>query len=115
MEFGSVGAYEKIKGKLYYAVDPDNPFNAQIVDLPLAKDGRLRKDASVIDWGKGRIIEIVGDDAVNEDTGEVEFSGDFILLKPLDLTKGNHRILYDVNNRGQTSGAPVLQFCFEQQ
>ena len=28
------------------------------------------------------------------------FAGDFILLKPVDLSNGNHRLLYDVNNRG---------------
>lgn len=72
--FGSVGAYERIKGRLYYAVDPDNPANAHIVDLKLAPR--------------------------NKD-GLVEFVGDFFLLKPVDLTKGNHRILYDVNNRGR--------------
>jgi hypothetical protein len=30
----------------------------------------------------------------------VEFAGDFFLLKPVDLEKGNHRLLFDVNNRG---------------
>lgn len=72
--FGNVGQYERIKGKLHYAVDVNNPYNKQIVDLELAPR--------------------------NED-GEVEFSGDFILLKPVDLSKGNHRLLYEVNNRGR--------------
>jgi len=73
MEFGQVGAYEKIRGKLFYAVDPDNPANAAIVDLELAPRGA---------------------------DGKVRFQGDFILLKPVDLAKGNGRLLYDVNNRG---------------
>ncbi len=73
MEFGEVGAYEKIRGKLFYAVDPDNPANAAIVDLELAPRGT---------------------------DGKVRFQGDFILLKPVDLAKGNGRLLYDVNNRG---------------
>jgi hypothetical protein len=73
MEFGDVGAYEKIKGRLYYAVDPSNQANSMIVDLKYApRDKR----------------------------GLVVFSGDFILLKPIDLARGNHRLLYDVNNRG---------------
>jgi len=32
--------------------------------------------------------------------GEVAFAGDFALLKPVDPARGNHRLLYDVNNRG---------------
>lgn len=72
--FGNVGQYERITGKLYYAVNVNNSHNFQIVDLKLAP-----RNAN----------------------GEVEFSGDFILLKPIDLTKGNHRLLYDVNNRGR--------------
>jgi len=42
MVFGEVGAYEKIKGKLHYAVDPKNRHNAQVIDLGLASKGRLR-------------------------------------------------------------------------
>ncbi len=34
--FGAAGAYEKITGRLHYAVDPDNPANARIVDVGLA-------------------------------------------------------------------------------
>jgi hypothetical protein len=73
LEFGEVGAYEKIRGRLFYAVDPDNPANAAIVDLELAPRGA---------------------------DGLVRFQGDFILLKPVDLARGNGRLLYDVNNRG---------------
>jgi hypothetical protein len=73
MRFGSVGAYEKIRGRLHYAVDPNHPPNARIVDLKYAPR--------------------------NAD-GMVVFSGDFLLLKPLNLEKSNHRLLYDVNNRG---------------
>jgi hypothetical protein len=73
MEYGEVGPYEKIRGKLFYAVDPDNAANAAIVDLDLAPRGA---------------------------DGKVRFQGDFILLKPVDLAKGNGRLLYDVNNRG---------------
>ncbi len=73
MTFGAVGAYEKLRGRLVFAVDPDNAANARIVDLKLApRDLR----------------------------GRVGFSADFVLLKPIDLSKANHRLLYDVNNRG---------------
>jgi len=101
MAFGEVGPYEKVKGRLYYAVDPDNKYNRQIVDLQLAKSNQLRQDVSVVhDTGTTRYVEeIVGGDARNA-KGEVEFWGDFLLLKPVDPTRGNHRLLYDVNNRG---------------
>jgi len=78
MTFGAVGAYEKVSGRLHYAVDPRQPANAKIVDLKLAP-----RDA------KGRVL----------------FASDFILLKPTLLARGNHRLLYDVNNRG---GLPIL-------
>jgi Alpha/beta hydrolase domain len=73
MAFGAVGAYEKIRGRLLYAVDPASPANAPIVDLKLApRDLR----------------------------GRVGFSADFVLLKPADLARGNHRLVYEVANRG---------------
>lgn len=73
LTFGAAGAYEKVRGRLVYAVDPGNPANAPIVDLKLApRDTR----------------------------GRVVFAGDFVLLKPVDLAKGNHRLVYDVTNRG---------------
>ncbi|MGH9636030.1 MAG: alpha/beta hydrolase domain-containing protein, partial [Candidatus Angelobacter sp.] len=34
--FGSAGAYEKIVGRVYFAVDPGNLHNRQIVDLDKA-------------------------------------------------------------------------------
>ncbi len=73
MAFGETGPYEKIRGTLFYAVDPANPANAAIVDLELAPRGA---------------------------DGRVHFQGDFLLLKPVDLARGNGRLLYDVNNRG---------------
>jgi len=73
MTFGTTGAYEKLRGRLVYAVDPASPANRPIVDLALApRDPR----------------------------GRVVFAADFLLLKPADLDKGNHRLLYEVNNRG---------------
>jgi hypothetical protein len=72
-EFGDSGPYEKIRGRLFYAVDPEHPANAAVVDLELAPRGA---------------------------DGKVRFEGDFILLKPVDLDRGNGRLLYDVNNRG---------------
>lgn len=71
--FGTTGAYEIMRGRLVYSVDVASPANARIVDLQLApRDG----------------------------SGRVAFSGDFVLLKPVDLARGNHRLLYEVTNRG---------------
>ena len=71
--FGTVGSYERIRGQLHFAVDPEHPGNAAIVDLKLApRDAR----------------------------GRVTFTADFILLRPADLSRGNHRLLYEVSNRG---------------
>jgi Alpha/beta hydrolase domain len=71
--FGGVGAYEKIRGRFFGELDPSDPLNAGIVDL---------------------------DKAPRNDRGRVEYSSDFVLIKPVDLSKGNATLLYDVNNRG---------------
>ena len=73
MWYGLAGAYEKIVGTIYYAVDPDNPANGIITDILFAP----------------RSAE-----------GLVEFSSDFFLIKPKDVTRGNGTLLYEVSNRG---------------
>lgn len=72
--FGAVGAYEKLRGKAYGELDPADPKNAVITDLELAPR--------------------------NPATGKVEYSMDIYLLKPIDLSKGNHKVYMEVNNRG---------------
>ncbi|HMD07129.1 MAG TPA: alpha/beta hydrolase domain-containing protein [Candidatus Acidoferrum sp.] len=71
--FGLAGAYEKIVGRVYFAVNPDNLHNQLIVDLHKAP-----RNAQ----------------------GEVEFSADLYLLKPKDMNKGNNAVLFEVSNRG---------------
>ncbi len=71
--FGSTGAYEKIVGRYHGALDPANPLNATIVDL---------------------------DKAPRNAQGLVEYSADFYILKPVDLSKGNGAIFYEASNRG---------------
>ena len=44
--FGAAGAYEKITGRLHYAVDPDNPASARIVDVGLAPRRRAGRAQS---------------------------------------------------------------------
>jgi hypothetical protein len=71
--FGLAGAYEKIIGRVYFAVDPANIHNRQIVDL---------------------------DKAPRNSQGEVEFLADLYLYKPKDMNKGNGAVLFEVSNRG---------------
>jgi hypothetical protein len=71
--FGAAGAYEKLVGKVDFALDPKLPRNALIVDLALAP-----RNAA----------------------GEVEASADFYMLTPLEPARGNGRLFYQVPNRG---------------
>src|SRR6266478_6028983 len=71
--FGNAGPYEKIVGRAFAEVDPAHRLNAEIVNL---------------------------DKAPKNAAGRVEYWVDFYLLKPVDLRKGNRRLFYDVNNRG---------------
>ena len=72
--FGDVGAYELLEGTAHYAVDPAHPRNQGIVDLELAP---------------------------RNSAGLVEFSADFAMLQPVNIDRGNRRILFDVVNRGR--------------
>ena len=80
--FGAAGAYEKLVGKVEFAVDPNNPRNDVIVDLKLAP-----RNAG----------------------GEVEASADFYMLKPVDPARGNGRVFYEVGNRGGKSILATFQ------
>lgn len=81
LEFAAVGPYEKIIGRAYMEVDPHDPHNSGIVDLALAE-----RNAA----------------------GHVEFSTEVVILKPVDLNKGNKRIFYDVLNRGRKVGLSLM-------
>ena len=74
LSFGSVGQYEKLRGTAYGELDPSDLRNAVITDIELAP--------------------------VNA-RGMVEYSMDIFILKPINLSNGNHRLLFDFNNRGQ--------------
>ena len=69
--FGEYGAYEKIRGIAYYALDPKAAANASIVDLKHAPRDN-----------KGRVL----------------FTSEFVLLRPVGAKPAT--LLYDVNNRG---------------
>lgn len=72
--FGGAGAYERIVGRVYFSVSVANAHNRRIVDL-----------------GK----------AVNLKDGEVEFSADFVAVRPKDSSKSNGSLLLEVPNRGR--------------
>ena len=80
--FGLAGPYEKLVGAAHFAVDPDLPQNQIIVDLKLAPRN------------------------VN---GEVEFSSDFYLLKPVDPSRSNGRLFYEAGNRGSKRILQIFQ------
>src|SRR5262245_8607052 len=72
-EFGHAGSYEKLRGRAFFALDPDAAANGPIADLKLAP---------------------------RNDRGQVEFSAEFLVLRPADVTRRNGTLLYEVNNRG---------------
>jgi len=72
--FPGVGQYEKLVGKAYGELDPNDPKNAAIVDIKLAPRNAR---------------------------GKVEYAFDFYILKPIDLSKGNHKVMFEPPNRGR--------------
>src|SRR6187455_2730826 len=69
-----VGQYEKIVGVAYGEVNPLDPKNAVIADIKLAPRNAR---------------------------GNVEYSFDFYILKPINLHKGAHKMMYEPPNRGR--------------
>ena len=72
-EFGDAGPFERLDGTVHMEVDPDDPLNAVIVNL---------------------------DRAPRNERGMVEFSAPFFIIKPVDMARGNQKVLYGINNRG---------------
>lgn len=70
--FGDLGSFEIVEGRVHYAVEPDDPRNAEIVDLALAPRS--------------------GD-------GTVRFAGDFTFIAPRHGSAT--KLLVDVPNRGR--------------
>src|SRR4051812_7872181 len=71
--FGDVGPYEWLAGQVHYAIDPNEAGLPYICDLDLA---------------------------ARNGEGLVEFSGTVDIIKPVDLARGNRRVLYEFSNRG---------------
>lgn len=79
--FGETGAYERIYGKITFAVDPLHERNEGIVDLEFTP---------------------------RDSNGLVRAAADVSILAPVNLDKGNGRLLVDVPNRGN----PLLMRSF---
>lgn len=78
--WGEVGPCERLVGTARYEVDPACPRNRVIFNL---------------------------DKAPCNGAGLVEFSTPFVIIKPVDMAKGNGKLFHDINNRGNTDLGPV--------
>src|SRR5438105_10511349 len=65
--------YERLTGRVYFAFEPHNPANKQIVDLDLAP---------------------------RNPNGEVEAISEFVMLRPKDATQSADLAVIDIVNRG---------------
>ncbi len=72
--FGAVGEYEILLGTATAVADPDAPRDAGIADL---------------------------ENAPRNADGLVEYTFEVDILKPVDITRGNGVLAYEVNNRGR--------------
>ena len=77
--FGASGPYERVEGTAVFEIDPQDALNRVIVNIGKAPRNRA---------------------------GRVEFSSPFVILKPLDAAKGNRKLLFGINNRGNAIEIP---------
>jgi len=73
VSFGNVGPYEKLAGRIRGELDPGDPLNAVITDIGLAPQNAA---------------------------GRVEYASNVMIIRPVDASRGNHRLLMEINNRG---------------
>lgn len=79
--FGDAGQYEKLTGRAFGEIDPVDSRNRVIVDLDLAPRNQR---------------------------GMVEYATDILILRPVDRSKGNRRLFYEINNRGAVRSLGLL-------
>jgi hypothetical protein len=82
--FGLAGPYETLVGTVELALDPALRQNQTVVDLALAP---------------------------RNERGEVVFTADLYVLKPVDVRRGNGRLYYEVPNRGGKGILRRLQYA----
>jgi hypothetical protein len=80
--FGEAGAYEKVSGKVHFAVKPEAAPNKLIVDL---------------------------DKAPRNAAGEVEFAADFYILRPKEAARSSGSVLLEIPNRGGKGLLAIIQ------
>jgi hypothetical protein len=81
--FGDTGPYERLLGRVHFAIDPKERDLPWICDLDLAP--------------------------VNGE-GLVEFSATLDIVKPVELSGGNRRVLYEFSNRGNRSSFGTFNY-----
>src|SRR5258707_9327777 len=84
ISFGTVGPYQRLDGTAYMEVDPADPLNATLVNL---------------------------DRAPRNQRGMVEFSAPFFILKPMEMERGNGKIFYVINNRGNKQATGYFNYA----
>jgi hypothetical protein len=84
--FGAVGQYERIEGTITGEVDPNDPLNSVIVDIGLARPRNAN--------------------------GTLGYSADFQIVRPIDWSKGNHRVVFDLPNRGRLTAVKLTSGPF---
>ncbi len=80
--FGDVGPYERLKGRAHYRVDPLAAAQAGVVDIQYAP---------------------------RDEDGYVTFATDLVILKPVDMARGNGSLFFDYGNRGNIRA--LQYFC----
>ena len=71
--FGATGPYEKLVGRIEFAIDPRDRHNERIVDLI---------------------------HAATQPDNKVHFAADLFVLQPVDPARGNGALLFEISNRG---------------
>ena len=72
---GKAGSYEKLQGRVYFELDPESSTGLRVTDISLAPRNAR---------------------------GRVEFSSDFVLVRPRDPLRARHSVLLEIPNRGLT-------------
>ncbi len=80
--FGDVGPYERLKGRAHYRVDPLAAAQAGVVDIQYAP---------------------------RDEDGYVTFATDLVILKPVEMARGNGSLFFDYGNRGNIRA--LQYFC----
>jgi len=82
--FEPVGQYQRLDGTAYFEVDPFDPLNSQIINIG---------------------------EAPRNPRGMVEFSSPFFILKPTSMERGNGKIFYVINNRGNKQALGYFNYA----